>query len=153
MRSRFNIVYPVLVLVLTLIDTFVNAATDSICQGCLDDTVHAIPSCKGVNMQKEVPFSSYTHKEQQCWWNVGQNPDILLKCSGGLCPRFDFQEAKSFFKSLYSVYCNGTSLANGGPSVTGGQGSSSDSLPSSVSRAAAVMAMVTSVCYMFAAWN
>lgn len=151
MRSRFNIAFPVLVLVLTLIATIVNAAT-LMCQGCLDDTIHAIPSCDGVSTEKQSSFGSLTHKEQQCWCNFGQNPDVLLKCSG-LCPTVDFQHIKSAYTSLYSVYCNGTSFANGGSNVTGGQGNGSDSLSSSVSRALAVLAIATSVCFMFAGWN
>ncbi|KAF9110689.1 hypothetical protein BGX27_005999 [Mortierella sp. AM989] len=138
MHFRCTLTLSILILVLICI-TFTNAA-DNICQGCLDDVVHAVPSCDGLDTQKKGAFSSFTSKEQQCMCNIGQNTAVFSKCSP-LCPVGINEELQSGFNAVYSVYCNNTAFANGGS--TGENSGSGVSMFTSASAAAiAVIAFV-----------
>jgi len=95
--------------------SFTDAA--NICQSCMDDVIHAYPSCNGVDTHVQAgDFNKLSNKEKQCICNVSQNSTALLKCQP-LCP--DLSTVTSQFDAIYSVYCANTQYANGGTASNG----------------------------------
>ncbi|KAG0057237.1 hypothetical protein BGZ83_000650 [Gryganskiella cystojenkinii] len=115
MRSTFTSSMLALIAAVFAVLCMTTSTASAQCQGCIDDVVHAVPSCEKVdNSVHKVHFSDYSKTDQQCICNLGHNPIILLKCKA-FCPDMDFDYDIELYNATYSMYCNNTVMANGGP--------------------------------------
>ncbi|KAG0057238.1 hypothetical protein BGZ83_000651 [Gryganskiella cystojenkinii] len=114
MRSTFTSSMLTLIVALCAVLCMTTSTVSAQCKGCFDDVLHSIPSCEKADNTKREHFSDYTPKDQQCLCKAYQDPTIVLKCKP-LCPYQDFDTTIELSKAMYSMYCNNTVMANGGP--------------------------------------
>ncbi|GJJ69528.1 hypothetical protein EMPS_01874 [Entomortierella parvispora] len=123
MRSTFSFSTATLIatlfMICALLQTSVVSAQQQICQGCLNDATHAVPSCGGLDLTKKADsFSQYPKNYQQCLCNLGFKGESVFDGCKGQCPGLDLSSVVSVYQSMYAMYCNGTAMANMGPSTS-----------------------------------
>ena len=133
MRSSFSSSIVALIISSLLICTLQVPTVSAQCQGCLDDVTHAVKGCSGLDLtKKQTSFKDYPAQYQQCMCNMGLDPTFFSNCQGQ-CPEEALSSLEEIYSSVYSMYCNGTSLANGGSAVAASTNAATSGLSTTAS--------------------